>query len=188
MRKVITMTLLLLLAIAPVGDAASLWTDGGLFNDRKARAVGDIITIIISESSSAKRTGDTKNEKSANLNMPDGTGKLDFIPAFGASYNDQFKAGGSISNTSLVSARISVQVIEVKPNGYLVVSGKQSIKQGADEQRITITGMVRPDDVTADNTVLSTYVSDAQIKIDGKGPLAGKQRQGLLSSLFNFLF
>jgi flagellar L-ring protein precursor FlgH len=68
------------------------------------------------------------------------------------------------------------------------VSGKQTIKQGSDEQRITITGMVRSDDVTADNTVLSSYVSNSEIKIDGKGPLAGKQRQGILSSLFNFLF
>jgi flagellar L-ring protein precursor FlgH len=177
------------IAFTPVSDAASLWSDGGsLFSDRKARAVGDTLTIIISEVSSAKRSGDTSNSKSSNTSLADGTGKLDFIPALGATYSDQFKSNGSISNTNTLTGRITVQVTEVKPNGYLIVSGKQTIKQGSDEQRITITGMVRSDDVTADNTVLSSYVSNSEIKIDGKGPLAGKQRQGILSSLFNFLF
>lgn len=183
------MILLFLMVMSPVSQAASLWNDGGgLFTDRKAHAVGDAITIIISESSSAKRTGDTSNGKSSNVNLAGGTGKLDFIPALGATYSDQFKSGGSVSNTNSVTARITVQVTEVKPNGYLMVSGKQSIKQGSDEQKITITGMIRPDDITPDNTVLSTFVSNAEIKIDGKGPLSGKQKQGLLSSLFNFLF
>jgi flagellar L-ring protein precursor FlgH len=178
-----------LFALSPVSGAASLWSDGGsLFTDRKAHAVGDTITIIISEVSTAKRAGDTSNGKSSNVNLAGGTGKLDFIPALGANYGDQFKASGSISNTNIVTGRITVQVTEVKPNGYLVVSGKQSIKQGSDEQRITISGIVRPDDVTSENTVLSTFVSNAEIKIDGKGPLAGKQRQGILSSIFNFLF
>ena len=181
--------LLVLVIMAPSCQAASLWADrGGLFNDRKAHAVGDTITIIISESSSAKRSGDTANSKSSNVNLAGGTGKLDFIPAMGASYGDQFKAAGSVTNTNSVTGRITVQVTEVKPNGYLMVSGKQVIKQGADEQRITISGVIRPDDISPDNTVLSTFVSNAEIRIDGKGPLAGKQRQGLLSSLFNFLF
>ncbi|MDF2501394.1 MAG: flgH [Anaerosporomusa subterranea] len=187
--RILVLLMVALITFTPVSDAASLWSDSGsLFSDRKAHAVGDIITIIISEVSSAKRSGDTSNGKSSNTNLADGTGKLDFIPALGATYSDQFKASGSISNTNIVSGRITVQVTEVKPNGYLVVSGKQTIKQGSDEQRITISGIVRPDDVTADNTVLSNYVSNAELKIDGKGPLSSKQRQGILSSLFNFLF
>lgn len=189
MLRRIFLLLLVMVVIAPASHAASLWADrGGLFTDRKAHAVGDTITIIISESSSAKRAGDTANSKSSNVNLAGGTGKLDFIPALGATYGDQFKAAGSVSNTNSVSGRLTVQVTEVKPNGYLAVSGKQIIKQGSDEQRITISGVIRPDDISADNTVLSTFVSNAEIHIDGKGPLAGKQRQGLLSSLFNFLF
>lgn len=173
----------------PAGDAASLWSDGGsLFSDRKARAVGDTLTIVLSEYSSAKRSGNTSNEKSSNVNLADGTGKLDFIPALGASYGDSFTSNGSISNTNTLTGRLTVQVVEVKPNGDLVIAGKQTIKQGKDEQHITISGLVRADDVTADNTVLSSYVANAEIKVDGKGPLAGKQRQGILSSLFNFLF
>lgn len=177
------------LLLPQTGGAVSLWSDGvSLFGDKKAHAVGDIITIIISESSTAKRSGDSANAKSSNVNLPKGTGKLDFIPQLGASYSDGFQAKGSISNTNLVTARITVQVTEVKPNGNLTVSGQQTIKQGKDEQRIHITGTVRPEDVTADNTVLSTFVADAQIRIEGSGPLAAKQRQGILSQIFNFLF
>ena len=70
----------------------------------------------------------------------------------------------------------------------MVITGTQTIKQNNEEQKITITGIVRPDDIAADNTVLSTYVADAQIKIDGKGPVANKQRQGILSQILNILF
>ena len=81
-----------------------------------------------------------------------------------------------------------MQVTEVKPNGNLVVSGTQSIKQNADLHTITITGVVRPDDIAADNTVLSSYVANAEMKFDGKGPINAKQRQGILTQIFNILF
>ena len=83
---------------------------------------------------------------------------------------------------------MTVQVIEVKPNDNLVVSGTQSIKQNKDLHQITITGVVRPDDIKPDNTVLSSYVANAEVKFDGKGPLNSKQRQGILTQVFNILF
>ena len=189
MSRLLVLFIAAFIVASPVGSAASLWSDSGsLFTDRKAHAVGDTLTIIISESSAARRSGNTTNSKESNVSLADGTGKLDFIPALGAGYNDQFQSNGSISNTNIVTGRITVQVVEVQPNGYMAVSGTQTIKQGKDEQKITISGIVRPDDITAENTILSTYVSNAEIKIDGKGPLASKQRQGILSSIFNFLF
>jgi len=184
----------LMLALLPVSSlqAASLWVDSGsatsLFADHKARAVGDIITIIVSESSSASRTGSASNSKSASAKADAGVGIFDFLTQASAGTSDSFKAQGAISNTNKVSAQITVQVVEVKPNGNMVVSGTQTIKQNGEEQRITITGVVRSDDVTPNNTVLSSYVADAQIKIDGKGPISAKQRQGILTQIFNFLF
>ena len=70
----------------------------------------------------------------------------------------------------------------------MVITGTQNINQNGEEQKITVTGVIRPEDLTADNTILSSYVADAQIRIDGKGPIAGKQRQGVLTQIFNFLF
>ncbi|MDD4599873.1 MAG: flagellar basal body L-ring protein FlgH [Negativicutes bacterium] len=181
-----------LIAVMPGGvqvKAASLWSDGAnLYSDHKARAVGDILTIVINESSSATRSGQARNSKSASAEASAGTGIFRWIASAGMDTKDNFNAQGSISNTNTVNGRMTAQVVEVKPNGNLVISGTQNIKQNGEEQKITVTGVVRPDDVTANNTVLSSYVADAQIYIDGKGPIAGKQRQGILSQIFNFLF
>lgn len=172
--------------------AASLWTDtaatAGLFSDIKAKGVGDSLTIIINETSNASRTGNASNNKSANVGADAGVGIFKFLAEASAGSSDSFKAQGSINNTNRVTGRITVQVTEVKPNGDLIVSGTQSIRQNGEEQKITITGSVRPYDIMSDNTVLSNYVADAQLRIDGKGPLANKQRQGILTQIFNFLF
>lgn len=175
----------------PCADATSLWSEGhtrSLFADRKAQAVGDTLTILISESSSATRANSANNSKSGENNLSAGAGVFGFLAAASASGSDSFKAQGGISNTNSVSGKVTVQVTEVKPNGNMVVSGTQSIIQNKDEHKITITGIVRKDDVSADNTVLSSQVADAQLKFDGKGPLNAKQRQGILTQIFNILF
>jgi flagellar L-ring protein precursor FlgH len=179
----------LLVPLQPAADAASLWSDqSSMFGDRKARAVGDSLTIIINESSSASRTGNSSNAKSGNTSITAGTGLLTFVDDVSASSKDSFASEGKINNTNKVTGRITVQVTAVRPNGNLVIAGTQTIKQNSEEQRITITGEVRPEDVSVDNTVLSSSVANAQLKIDGKGPINSKQRQGILTQLFNFLF
>jgi len=193
LTKIITYCMVLgfLLVSLPVNavQAGSLWSDNSsLYADHKARSVGDIVTIIINESSSAARAGNASNSKSTSTDMSAGTGIFNWIASANAANSDSFKAQGSIANTNKVNAKMTAQVIEVKPNGNFVISGTQSIKQNAEEQKITVIGTIRPDDIAADNTVLSTYVADAQIRIDGHGPLSRKQRQGILSQIFNILF
>lgn len=194
MRKLIGFLLIYVLFLIPPVQAqtGSLWVDNApaanLYYDHKAHAVGDVITIIISESSSAKRSGTAKNSKSANANLDAGVGLFTFISPVSGSTSDNFEADGSLTNSNKVTGRITVKVTEVQPNGQLVIQGTQTIRQNTDVQTITVTGIVRPEDVTADNTVLSSNVADAQLKIEGKGPLTGKQRQGVLTQLFNFLF
>ena len=183
------LALALLVPMQSQAEATSLWSEQtSLFGDRKARAVGDSLTIIISETSSASRSGNAANSKSGSTDMKAGTGMLRFIAAANASGSDSFKAEGKITNTNNVSGTITVQVAAVKPNGNLAVSGTQSIVQNGEEQKITITGEVRPEDVTVDNAVMSYNVANAQIRIDGKGPIANKQRQGILTQIFNLLF
>lgn len=179
------------LAAASSVSAASLWSDAGaanLFSDHKARAVGDSLTIIINENSSASRAGNASNSKSSSTSMNAGTGIFHGIASASAGNADSFTAKGSLANTNTVTAQMSAQVIEVKPNGTLVISGTQSIKQNGEEQKITVSGVVRPEDILSDNTVLSTYIGNAQIRVDGNGPISNKQRQGIISQLFNFLF
>lgn len=172
--------------------AESLWTEGrqssSLYSDRKAAAVGDILTIVINESSSASRSGNASNSKTSSTSVSAGVGLFTFLNDASAGNSDSFQAKGSITNTNKVTGKITVQVVEVQPNGNLVVSGTQKIKQNGEEQSITISGIVRPDDIAADNTISSNLVANAQLYVDGKGPIAGKQRQGIITQLFNILF
>lgn len=191
----IFLVFLLLVTLIPVNiQAQSLWVDNqqsrtsGYFSDRSAHKVGDIITIIISESTTASTSGNTSNSKNSSVNLDAGVGWLDFIKLTNAGYKDNFKAQGSSSNSNKVQGRVTVKVTEINAEGNLVVSGTQSIKQNKEEQKITITGLVRPEDVSKDNTVLSSNVADAEIKIDNKGPIGKKQRQGILTQILNFFF
>lgn len=184
--------LCVLLPVTPSASAMSLWSDAGttvnMYGDRKAHAVGDTITVIISETSSANRVGKAANTKSSNTSMSAGTGIFRGIASASADNTDSFSADGSIKNTNSVTARMTAQVIEVKENGSLMISGTQSIQQNGEEQKITVSGIVRSEDITTDNTVLSSSIGDAKIRVDGNGPIAKKQRQGIISQLLNFLF
>jgi flagellar L-ring protein precursor FlgH len=181
--------LFLMLPMSHPASAMSLWNDNAsLFADHKAHELGDIVTILVNESSSASRVGKAANTKSASASMDAGVGIFSWIGQASAGNSDSFSAAGSLTNTNNVAAKITAQIVEVKPNGTFVISGTQSIRQNGEEQKIIISGTIRPDDITVDNTVLSTYMSDAQIRIDGHGPIAGKQRQGILTQLFNIFF
>ena len=187
----------MMLAATFPASAQSLWsnndghTENLYFSDNKARNVGDILTIIISETATTSATRSSKNSKSGSVNMQAGIGVFDFLNSiFPASISgsDSFKADGSSTSTNRANGRVSVTVVEVEPNGNMVVEGTQSIWQNKNEHKITLRGVVRRDDVTYANTVSSAQVADATIRFDGKGPLNSKQRQGILTQIFNILF
>lgn len=173
-------------------SASSLWSDNSptatIFGDQRARAVGDILTIIVNETSSAIRSGASSNTKSASASTEKGGGLLGFVPDSSIGQQDNFSTKGSINNTNTAKARLTVKVVEVKPNGNLVVSGTQNIRQNGEEQRIVVSGQVRPADIQADNTVLSSNVADAKILFTGKGSIMRKQRQGVLTQIWNWIF
>ena len=181
--------LLLAFWLAPAVHAESLWNDRSMFADRRAQAVGDILTIVISENFSATRSDSNSNGKKSSGSDSAGTGSfLSWITAHSYDMKDSFSASGSITNKNVVTARMTATVTAVQPNGNLVIKGTQSIKQNNDEQIISLVGTIRPDDISTSNTVASSAMADAQIFVNGKGPLAQKQKQGILSSIFDFLF
>lgn len=181
--------LVLTFLLVPAVHAESLWNDRSMFADRRAQAVGDILTIVISENFSATRSDSNSNGKKSSGNASAGTGSfLSWITAHSYDMKDSFSASGSITNKNVVTARMTATVTAVQPNGNLVIKGTQSIKQNNDEQIISLVGTIRPDDISTSNTVASSAMADAQIFVNGKGPLAQKQKQGILSSIFDFLF
>lgn len=179
----------------PSARAQSLWADTeagyhgiNMFVDRKAKAVGDIVTIVISESTTTSANKNTSNSKSGNTSLSAGVGIFDFIKAASASGSDNFQAKGTATDTNVVRGNVTVTVVEVFPNGNMVLEGTQSIWQNRDEHKITFRGVCRQDDISANNTIPSSKIADATVRFDGKGPLNAKQRQGILTQIFNFLF
>lgn len=175
----------------PAASAQSLWAGGryrNVFSDRKAQDVGDILTIAISESTSLSTSKSGSNSKSGNVSLSTGVGIFDFLRAASASGSDSFKANGSASSKNSTTANVTVTVVDIQPNGNLVLEGTQSIWHNKNEHKITFRGVCRPEDVTASNTIPSTKIAAAEVKFNGKGPLNAKQRQGILTQVFNILF
>ncbi|MBP3780521.1 MAG: flagellar basal body L-ring protein FlgH [Selenomonas sp.] len=182
----------LFFSVAPAVSAQSLWAGGGryrnVFSDRKAADVGDILTIVISESTSISDTRSNSNSKSGKSSLDAGVGIFDFIKAASIGGSDSFKADGAASSKNTTNANVTVTVVDVQANGNLVLEGTQSIWNNKNEHKITFKGICRPEDVTANNTIPSTKIAGATVRFDGKGPLNAKQRQGILTQIFNFLF
>ena len=181
-------------SIAPAVSAESLWKNPSgyptrnVFADHRAMNVGDIVTIIISETTTTSATRSSANEKSGSVSIGAGVGIFDFLKAASASGSDKFNAKGSASSTNRTIGNVTVTITEITPAGNFILEGTQSIWQNRNEHKITFRGMCRPEDISATNTVLSTRVADATVRFDGKGPLNAKQRQGILTQIFNILF
>lgn len=183
---------LILLWVEAAG-ATSLWAQArepvNLFADRRASREGDLLTIIIVERTQATQNASTKTGKGAEVGVGPGLGALsDLLPYLKAEGGDEYNASGTTVRGGSLSARLTVVVKEVLPNGILVVEGRQEIVVNGEKQKIVVSGLVRPEDITAENTVLSTYVADARITYQGEGPLGAKQEPGILTRIFNWLF
>lgn len=160
-----------------------------LFSDNKARHVGDTLTIVINENASTTSQATTKTSKNENLNYGPGFGPiLHNIPTFGLGGSIGSNASGSTNRTDNLAASIAVTVTQVLPNGNLAIEGKRKVGMNAETQEITLTGVVRPQDIAYNNTIQSPLVADAQIKYGGRGPVGDKQHDGIISRIFKFLF
>lgn len=193
MTAVMALSLAVTFQLVPASAMAqSLWSENGyyhsIFADRKACQVGDILTIVISESTTTSASKSSSNKKSGSTSLSAGVGIFDFLKAASVSGSDSFSAKGAAADTNTVRGNVTVTVVDVQPNGNMTIEGTQSIWQNRDEHKITFRGVCRQDDVLANNTIPSTKIADATVKFDGKGPLNAKQRQGILTQVFNFLF
>ncbi len=160
------------------------WTE-----DVKAGRVGDTLTILVQETSSASSAASTKTSRSDSASFGGGTGILKrLLKDFGASANTAVNGQGQTVRTGSLVTRLTVIVKEVLPNGNLVVEGVRTVGVNSEKQKATISGIVRPQDINPDNTVSSVSVANATIQYDGKGVVGDKQRRGLISTVFGWLF
>jgi len=175
----------------------SLWSSDRpqafLFNDFKASRVGDVVTVRIVENSKGNKNASTKTEKdssvsasiSALLGLPSNTLANTTI---GAESSEKHDGSGSTSRSSQLTAVITAKVVDVLPNGNLFIDGKREVVVNNETQLLSISGIIRPEDIGANNTILSTYIADAKITYTGSGVVSDKQRVGWLVRLIDLIW
>jgi flagellar L-ring protein precursor FlgH len=170
-----------------------------LFADNKARYIDDIVTIVVSEtttgtSKAATNTGRTTSatagiatllgleksiaEKNANLATLE----------LGGSTSNSLKGQGDTSRGSTLTARVSARVVRVLDNGNLVIEGRRQLTMNAEDQYIMISGIIRTEDITSENLIASQYISDARIEYVGDGVINDKMRPGWLTRVMDWVW
>jgi flagellar L-ring protein FlgH len=162
-----------------------------LVAETKAAHVGDVLTVVVQESASATSTTDLRAQRDFNagvhlqLTAIRHRSPLEHAVTGGTTTGSD--GAGSTQRTGNLLAQLSVRVLQVRANGDLVVSGQQGLKINGEEQLITLSGVVRPTDVAADNTVLSNRIADARIQFDGEGFVTEQSKPGVVAKILNFL-
>lgn len=183
---------------------AAMWTVGlsaatfsevrnvSLFADIKAHKVGDLLTVHILESATARNAvgSNVKKSNTFELDAGPGIGKLDFIGLFGLNTSSENKSTnqGQTSRAGQLRAQMTVQVVGIRDNGDLVIQGTRVIGINNDKEQLLLTGIVRADDVKPDNSISSHQIADAQISYRGKGAASSGGKSGFVSRVLNWLF
>ncbi|NEX45251.1 flagellar basal body L-ring protein FlgH [Pseudotabrizicola algicola] len=156
----------------------------GLFvNDRRATAVGDVLTVEFSERFQATKTQSSNAAKSSSMEMElPGLLVGDFDNAkLGGSTQQSFSGRGGAAQSNSFTGRLSVSVVRVLPNGHLEIMGQKRLTLNNGNEYVRLTGIVRPEDIGPDNVVSSDRVAHADIRYTGAGGTADTARRGWLS-------
>jgi flagellar L-ring protein precursor FlgH len=177
-----------------IREDGSLWQNDNrsMFSDRKARDVGDIVTVIISETASASKEASTSTDRTSSMSasIPNLFGlenssifsgddpSIDLNNLVGADFSNGFDGNGSTSRKEDLRAYLTTQVVGRYPNGQLKIRGGKEVMVNNEVQIIYLTGIIRPVDITAANTVSSSKILNARISYTGKGAISDKQKPG----------
>jgi len=163
-----------------------------LFTDHRARQVGDIVTILIVEYSSAQSEANSKSSKTSDhgFSSTGGAKSLAYMPLYGlkGQFKNGFDNGAATSRKGSLTGKITATITKVNENGNLVLSGLREVTVNGEKEKIEISGSVRPEDIKSDNTVYSYNVADAKILYQGKGLVDKGQKPGLLDKLLGWIF
>jgi flagellar L-ring protein precursor FlgH len=179
-------------AAATNGSIYHTGREMGLFENPVAHRVGDIVTIILNESTNAQKSEVTTTTKNTTATLPGPTllGKAVTIhgnPILSAGINDtsKFDGEGNSTQSNALTGDVTVTVMKVLPNGNLYVRGQKWIAINQGKEYVQLSGVVRVIDINPDNTISSSQVANATISYGAKGALADVNAQGWLSRFFN---
>jgi len=190
-------------AASAYGD--SLWTRkaeqaGSLFSDKQVEyRVGDVVMVMVSETTDAVTVARTDTDKKSDLDAeaaaPFLTGadglnafKEGLLPNWELKGQNKFESDGTTRRKNTLTTVVSVRVTEVLASGNVRVEGKKTVTVNRERTTMTVKGILRPQDVTARNTVLSSQLAEAEITIEGHGPLWNMQRRGLVMKVLDWIW
>jgi len=179
-------------AIIPTGSLFKENYVNNIYSDSKAHRIGDIISVILSERTQAKKNAKTELAKGSNTSLDPVIG-LGGSPVtvngqslqFGINQNSKFKGDSKADQGNSLSGDISVHVLRVLPNGNLMIRGEKWITLNNGDEYIRLTGVIRAKDINSNNTILSTKIANARIQYAGTGSFADVNEQGWLTKFFN---
>ncbi len=178
----------------PISDGAIFRTgyEVTLFEDTKARRVGDIITVVLSERTNASKKASTNTAKVSDVSLTGPTVLGRGITSNGAelfsgslSGDRSFKGEGDTSQSNALTGTISVTVAEVLANGNLIIRGEKLLTLNQGVEHLRLSGIVRPDDISPSNTIVSEKIANAQIIFGGEGTIAESNTKGWLQRVFD---
>lgn len=190
---------------APEDEArtrGSLWSAGAnrLFEDARARRVGDIITIRIDEQADATRQSSTETKReskfdagissffSAMQQLSDAVPEIEPSDLLAATSSFGFDGGGSTQRSGALSATLPVHIKRVLPNGDFYVEGHKVLLINDEESHLYVSGVVRPVDIQPDNSVSSSFLADVEMEYTGRGVITDRQRTGWLARLLDYIY
>ena len=187
------------------GKKASLWRENSAFTkiyaDPKAMGINDIVTIRVSESSTASNKAELTTAKKTSVSMgidsllglettAKGSLNSGFDPAsmFGGTTNNSNAGTGESTRESSLTSYITARVVDVMSNGNLVIEAKKEVMVNKEKQVAVLTGIIRPRDISYTNEIASNKIADMQITFTGKGPVSEQTRRGWLSWLLSVVW
>lgn len=176
-----------LLAATPSGAQdlykGSKWA--AMVADRRASAVGDLLTVVIQQAAAASNSTQNASSKSTDLSGGLRAGSVNELGALtlGGGYTGR----GEVKRSETLVAQLSVTIQEVLPNGDYVILGEQKMHVNGESTTIAVRGRIRSADIDSDNTIVSSRIADAQINYDGKGFVSRSAKPGLINRLFSIL-
>lgn len=168
---------------------------GSLISDHTASGIGDIVTIIIEEESSASHDVKTSTKKDTGAEALITTlffPSQEFFkddkenPTWKWDSTSDYSGAGSVESKGKIEAKLTARVIDVFPNGNLLIEGSRTIQVDESKLKVILTGTIRPQDIQTDNTIKSTYIADAKIEYQQEG-LGNMNKFGILTRLWNWL-
>lgn len=186
-------------ATAPVEAGPSLFSPNSsslfLFTDVKARNLNDIVTIQILEASTASNTANTSTSRDGDSNvsapsffgLEQGASALSFANILQGLANMSFNGAGTTSRSGTLTASLSARVVEVLPNGDLVLEGVKDVAVNNERHHLTLRGVVRPRDISPNNLVLSTSIAHMEVVFDGQGIVSDANEPGFFYKLFRVI-